>query len=220
MAKRKSQSADVALPGLESALQPLNARPGDIDMSDGKTYTAAVLFRDHPNVFRSACQLLFKHGLSERAVAGALMLLHNTVRAIRDMVVQSQGATTDAAAAAFFIKSRAANSRKVVQLRALEALADRLSDEASLEDISTSQLLEIVDAVDKIDGKTEPETKNQKPSEAVIDVDVFDAALDGLNEEKKSAREDGRDPAADRADCEDDEGFGQGCECSTGSVEK
>jgi hypothetical protein len=202
--------AEIALPGLEDVLVPLNSRPGDRDMTDEKIFTAAVLFRDHPNVFRSACQLLFKYGLSERAVASALMLSHNTVRAIRDMVVQSQGVTTDAAAAAFFIKSRAANSRRIIQLRALEALADRLSDEKSIEDISIGQLLGIVDAVDKIDGKTEPQNKNLKVSDDIIDVDVFDAVLDGLNEEKKSAREDVGESSADREE-------GAVDSCSTGS---
>ena len=102
MAKRKSQSADVALPGLESVVMPLDVRPASKDMSDAKTFTAAVLFRDHPRVFRSACELLFRNGLSARSVAAALYLSVNTVRAIRDMVLASDGRTVDAAAAAFF----------------------------------------------------------------------------------------------------------------------
>ena len=182
---------EMALPGLESMIQPLNARPGDVDMTDGKVFTAEVLFRDHPNVFKSACQLLFKHRLSDRSVASALMLSHHTVRAIRDMVVQSQGSASDAAAAAFFIKSRVANSRRVVELRALEALSDRLAN-GSADDLSTDELLRIVAAVNKIDEDSSSVGKSsQFSSTDIIDVDVFDAALDGLNGAEKSAREDG-----------------------------
>jgi hypothetical protein len=200
---------------------PLDVRPASEDMSDAKTFTAAVLFRDHPRVFRSACELLFRNGLSARSVAAALYLSVNTVRAIRDMVLASDGRTVDAAAAAFFVKSRVSQARRIVQLRALEAVEDKLNDAAELKAISVDTLISAVKSIDEIerqDSGGKPDTRKDEIID--LDVDAFDAALDGLNGEKKCAREDGRDSAADRADCEDDEGFGQGCECSTGSVEK
>lgn len=221
MAKRKSRSADVALPGLESVVMPLDVRPASEDMSDAKTFTAAVLFRDHPRVFRSACELLFRNGLSARSVAAALYLSVNTVRAIRDMVLTSDGRTVDAAAAAFFVKSRVSQARKIVQLRALEAVEDKLNDAEELKKISVDTLISAVESIEEIERQDSAGKPDARKDEIIdLDVDAFDAALDGLNGEKKSAREDGCDSVADRADFEDDEGFGQVGECSTGSVEK
>ena len=221
MAKRKSQSADVALPGLESVVMPLDVRPASEDMSDAKTFTAAVLFRDHPRVFRSACELLFRNGLSARSVAAALYLSVNTVRAIRDMVLASDGPTVDAAAAAFFVKSRVSQARRIIQLRALEAVEDKLNDIEELKKTSIDTLVSAVKSIEELERQDSAGKPDARKDEIIdLDVDAFDAALDGLNGEKKSAREDGRDSAADRPELEDDEGFGQVDECSTRSDEK
>ncbi|MBR2921508.1 MAG: hypothetical protein IKC27_09170 [Kiritimatiellae bacterium] len=203
---------DLALPGLEALLEPVNARPGDVDMTDGKKYTAELIFKNHPNVFKSAARLLFVNGLSERSVAAALMLSVNTVRAIRNMAIESNG-RGDSAAAAFFIKSKAASARKLLQLRALEALQDRLENEKELKEIGINSLLCVIQTVDTLDG----EKKDSKISAAgnepeVIDVEIFDSVLNGLSEgEKPRAR-------GSVADGREDRGPGAGSDapgCST-----
>lgn len=200
MAAKQSQSS-VALPGLESVVMPLDVRPADADMSDAKTFTAAVLFRDHPRVFRSACELLFRNGLSVRSVSAALYLSVNTVRAIRDMVLASDGRTVDAAAAAFFVKSRVSQARRIVQLRALEAVEDKLNDIDELKKTSIDTLISAVKSIEEIE-KAEESKKPEKINDEIIDVDVdaFDSVLDGLNSEKKCAREDGLESSEDGAD--------------------
>ena len=203
MAKPSSAASSeaVALPGLESVAMPLDVRPASADMSDAKTFTAAVLFRDHPRVFRSACELLFRNGLSIRSVAAALYLSVNTVRAIRDMVLASDGRTVDAAAAAFFVKSRVSQTRKIVQLRALEAVEDKLNDADELKKTSIDTLISAVKSIEEIE-KAEESKKPGKISDEIIDVDVdaFDSVIDGLTAEKKSAGEDGQNSGEDGQD--------------------
>ena len=192
MAKRNE--SEVGLPGLEDALTPMDMRPAGVDMSDEKVYTAALLFRDHPRVFKSACNLLFKNGLSERSVAAALYLSVNTVRAIRDMVTSASANATDSEAAAFFIKSRIRNSRRLVQLRALEALEDKLTDERKVEELKVDTLLSAIKTIQELEKPVEekPEEKPTKKEAEIYDInaDQFDDVLNGLNEEKKSARGD------------------------------
>ena len=203
MAKRSSAASSeaVALPGLESVAMPLDLRPGDRDMTDGQVFTAAVIFRDHPRVFRSACELMFRNGLSIRSVAAALYLSVNTVRAIRDMAITSHGQSQDAAAAAFFVKSRVAQTRRIVQLRALEAVEDKLNDPLELKGISIDTLISAVKSIEEIE-KAEESKKPEKISDEIIDVDVdaFDSVLDGLTAEKKSAGEDGQNSGEDVQD--------------------
>lgn len=217
---KRSTAGDVALPGLEAALLPMDARPADGDMSDEKVYTAGVLFRDHPRVFKSAVNLLFRNGLSERSVAAALYLSTNTVRAIRDMVTGMHGRTSDPAAAAFFIKSRVSNSRKTLQLRVLEVLADRLDDPDERKKITVESLLEVVKTVEELERPSQAEKNPAKEHEVYdLDADAFDEVMDGLNPEKKSAHEecpaagpDAVDPALDPVD-------ETGPECSTGDTD-
>ena len=213
MAKR-SMVGDVALPGLEDALLPVDVRPGGTDMTDEKTYNASVLFRDHPRVFKSACTLLFKNGLSERSVAAALYLSVNTVRAIRDMVTTSP--TTDQAAAAFFIKSRISNARKVAQLRALEVIEDRLENTKEVSKISVDTLLSVVSTIDKIERPTEELKKSTKDDDVYdVSADVFDEVIDGLNKEKKSARD---DSGVDGCKKVSESAAGDAAKCSTENV--
>lgn len=209
---------DLALPGLEALLEPVNARPGDIDMTNGKKYTAEHIFRSHPNVFKSAARLLFVNGLSERSVAAALMLSVNTVRAIRNMAIESNG-RGDSAAAAFFIKSKAASARKLLQLRALEVLQDRLENDEELKEIDINSLLSVIKTVDTLDA----EVKNSKISAAgnepeVVDVEIFDSVLNGLSAEKNPR---GEGFAGDQADCpgvgDADQRENEGENCSTRS---
>lgn len=201
MAKRSSQS-DIALPGLESVALPLDVRPASEDMTDAKTFTAAVLFRDHPRVFRSACELLFRNGLSIRSVSAALYLSVNTVRAIRDMVLSSDGRTVDAAAAAFFIKSRVSQARRIVQLRALEAVEDKLNDIEELKKTSIDTLISAVKSIDELERQDSGNRPESKKDEIIdLDVDAFEDALNGLNGEKKCAGENARESTENAADC-------------------
>lgn len=187
-------SDDLALPGFESLVAPLNARPGDVDMRDQKVYTAEHIFRQHPNVFKSAARLLFVNGLSERSVAAALMLSVNSVRAIRNMALEAN-AHGDSAAAAFYIKSKAAQSRKLLQIKALEAIQDRLEDAEKLKEISLAELISVVKTVDTLDGDGKTAREKVQTSDAeVVDIEVFDSVLDGLNAGKNPR---GEESAAD-----------------------
>lgn len=189
---------DLALPGLEALLEPVNARPGDVDMTDGKKYTAEHIFKSHPNVFKAAARLLFVNGLSERSVAAALMLSVNTVRAIRNMAIESNG-RGDSAAAVFFIKSKAASARKLLQLKALEVIQDRLENDEEVKNFDVNTLLTVIKTVDTLDG----DAKDSKISAAanepeVVDVEIFDSVLNGLDEEKNPRATDSvADSAAD-----------------------
>lgn len=201
-----------ALPGLEALLEPQNARPGDVDMSDGKVYTAEKLFRQHPNVFKAAARLLFRESLSERSVAATLMLSVNTVRAIRDMVVQGR-VGSEAAAAAFFIKSRAVSAKKILQLRALEEIHDRIEND-SLNQIDINTLLSVVKAVDT----AEPAQPNEKKSgEEFIEGEAFDDVLNGLSGEEFPRAADSAAGGADDASRMPGADDPTGPECSTRS---
>lgn len=202
-------SDEIMLPGMEELATGVDARPGEFDMRDEKIYTAERLFKQHQRVFQSAARLLFNNGLSERSVAAALYLSVNTVRAIRDMVLKSQSGESQAAAAALFLRNKASRSRKVLQLRALEVIQDRLEDDKKCKEIGVEELLSVIKTVDTLDGQA-PEAKKNGRNDVevgeIIDVvDVFDEALNGLNEgENPRAREsaaDGREnrgPGADR----------------------
>lgn len=182
------------LPGFESVAYPRDVRPGSVDMTDGATFTAGALFRDYPEVFKSVATMLFKYGDSERKIAEVLRVSCNTVRAIRDMV--AAGASADpstAAAAAFFIKSRAANAKRTIALRALETIGDRLDDEDERKKIGIDTLLTIVKVASDEPGENGAAKSgtNGTPGE-IIDVDEFDDILNGLDAaEKKPADLDG-----------------------------
>lgn len=179
-------SDEIMLPGMEELATGVDVRPGDCDMTDEKIYTAERLFKQHRRVFQSAARLLFSNGLSERSVAAALYLSVNTVRAIRDMVLKSQSGESQAAAAALFLKNKASRSRKVLQLRALEVIQDRLEDEEKCKEIGVESLLSVIKTVDTLEGQTPDAKKNGRDDvevgEIIDVVDVFDEALNGLNE--------------------------------------
>lgn len=219
MSKRQKQSGQ-SLPGLEALVVPANVRPCDVDMTDEQVFTAGVLFSSHPDVFKSAATMLFKYGDSERKIAEILRISTNTVRAIRDMVVEGAATGDSAAAAAFFIKSRAANARRTVQLRALEVIKDRLDDPDEAKKIGIETLI----SVTKLDGPDDDSSAHPKAAApTIIDVDEFDDVLNGLDGEKKNAASvpaaDG--PAASAMD-ELDRRLDGDCgtvECSTRSAE-
>lgn len=175
-------SDEIMLPGMEELATGVDVRPGDCDMTDEKIYTAERLFKQHKRVFQSAARLLFSNGLSERSVAAALYLSVNTVRAIRDMVLKSQSGESQAAAAALFLKNKASRSRKVLQLRALEVIQDRLEDEEKCKEIGVEALLSVIKTVDTLEGSSETKKNSAENGEIIDVVDVFDEALNGLNE--------------------------------------
>ena len=175
-------SDEIMLPGMEELATGVDVRPGDCDMTDEKIYTAERLFKQHKRVFQSAARLLFSNGLSERSVAAALYLSVNTVRAIRDMVLKSQSGESQAAAAALFLKNKASRSRKVLQLRALEVIQDRLEDEVKCKEIGVEALLSVIKTVDTLEGSSESKKNSAENGEIIDVVDVFDEALNGLNE--------------------------------------
>lgn len=196
-----------ALPGMEEIVAPIGVRPGEMDLSDAKRYTGEVLFRDHPDVFKAVASAFFLDGLSQRACAARFRVSVNTVRAIRDMALEA--APTEAGRAALFIKSRADKLQGIIRSRALDVLLDRLTDEDEAKKISVDTLVQL----SKL-GQDEPAKQSAKSGESepeVIDVDEFDAMLDGLDAEKKSAGEsvpgDGRSAADPSAET--------GAECST-----
>lgn len=195
-------SDEIMLPGMEELATGVDARPGEFDMRDEKIYTAERLFKQHKRVFNSAAQLLFQNGLSERSVSAALYLSVNTVRAIRDMVIKSQSGESQAAAAAFFLRNKASRARKVLQLRALEVIQDRLEDDKKCKEIGVNELLSVIKTVDTLEGQTPEAKKNVRDGvevgEIIDVVDVFDEAINGLNEgENPRAADSVADSAAD-----------------------
>lgn len=211
-------SDEIMLPGMEELATGVDVRPGDCDMTDEKIYTAERLFKQHQRVFQSAARLLFNNGLSERSVAAALYLSVNTVRAIRDMVLKSQSGESQAAAAALFLKNKASRSRKVLQLRALEVIQDRLEDEKKCKEIGVEALLSVIKTVDTLEGPTETKKNSVDEGEIIDVVDVFDEALNGLNEgENPRARESVADSAADGGNSGGPGADRKAPECSTRS---
>lgn len=183
MSKRTDMSLS-ALPGFEDTITP--CRPGEADLSDEKRYTGEVLFREHPDVFKAVAAAFFIDGLSIRATAARYRVSVNSVRAIRDMALESW--PTDAGRAALFIKSKADRLRGIVRTRALEVLYDRLADPKTAKNISVDALLRIVET----DSHAGEESKNTIPASAeIINIDEFDDVVNGLEREKNSAPPDG-----------------------------
>lgn len=182
--------SELMLPGLEQLALPTDCRPADADMSDERVYTARVLFRDHPRVFKAAARLLFREGLSERSTAAVLALSVNTVRAIRDMIATSQ-AGDEAARVLFSIQKRTRMARKLVQLRALEIIGDKMEADGS--EIPVDTLISVIKLADAVESMTASTAPKKAAVDEVIDVDCFDSAVDRLVAEKKRETNNGDD---------------------------
>lgn len=203
MSKRKDKSL-TALPGFEDTITP--CRPGDADLSDEKRYTGEVLYREHPDVFKAVAAAFFIDGLSVRATAARYRVSVNTVRAIRDMALES--ASTDARRAALFVKAKADRLKGIVRTRALEVIYDRLSDPKKAAEVSVDTLMKIAE-IGQNDGE---DKKTSVPASAeVIDVDEFDDVMNGLDAGKNSARTDGEESAGGNGESAGKDG----AECST-----
>lgn len=173
--------ANSTLPGFDFVETP--ARPGEGDFSDDAKYTGEVLFVRHPDVFKAVAAAFFIDGLSIRAVAARYKVSVNTVRAIRDMAIDS--ATTNAGRVAFFIKSKADQLQRTIRTRSLEVIYDRLVDPKKSQEIPIDTLMQLAKLNDESKSTTSP-----TPGE-IIDVDSFDEVINGLNAEKISAQGDG-----------------------------
>lgn len=212
MSRRKDNSLDV-LPGFEGTV--VSCRPGEQDLSDEQRFTGEVLFRDHPNVFKAVAAAFFMDGLSIRACAARFRVSVNTVRAIRDMALEST--SSEAGRAAFFIKSKAERLKGLIHTRALEAIYDRLTSHASVSAIPIDTLIQIAEKY----ASERPETNKPSANDSgeVINIDEFEDVLNGLDGEKNSAQAEPDEKPGERAEdlgeSAENLGSGNGCESST-----
>ena len=188
---------EIALPGFEGMILPDTDRAGSQDFTD-KTYTGLTIRRDYPLMFKSVVRALFFYKLPVRTCADLFRMNSQCVSAIRDMVI-AESATDERAA--FLINSRQQSQRDLVLARLVEAIAEKLDDAETVKKLSIDELTLILNRLETAKparNGTDAQPKNQKPTKGnVIDVDVFDAALDGLDREKKSAAMAGADSVAD-----------------------
>lgn len=180
---------EIALPGFEGLVLPDTDRAGSQEFTDEKQYTGLTIRRDYPKTFESVVRALFYYKLPVRTCADLFHMNGKCVAAIRDMVI-AEGATNPAAA--FLINSRHRSQRDLVLTRLVEAIAERLEDEATVSKMSINELLSIVSRLENAqparNGTDAPLKNPAVDNGKVIDVDAFDAALNGLELEKKTAR--------------------------------
>lgn len=178
---------NFSLPGFEGLVLPDTDRAGSQDFTD-KQYTGVKIRRDYPQTFNSVVRALFYYKLPVRTCADLFHMNGKCVSSIRDMVIAE--AETDARAA-FLINSRQRSQRDLVLTRLVEAVAERLEDEAEIAKMSINELLSIVERLENAkparNGTDAPKLPSSGKNKEVIDVDPFDATLDRLNQEKKSA---------------------------------
>ena len=203
----------LALPGFEGLVLPDTDRAGSQDFT-GQQYTATLVRRDYPQTFQSVVRALFYYKLPVRTCADLFRMNGKCVAAIRDMVI-AEGATNPAAA--FLINSRQRSQRDIVLTRLVEAIAERLDDEEAVAKMDINELTSILARLESAkparNGTDAPPPASKSEDKDVIDVDAFDAAINGLDREKKSAREVGVEVGA-----EDVPGAsGTPSECSTRS---
>lgn len=193
--KRKDE---IALPGFEGMILPDTDRAGSQDFTDAKKYTGLTIRRDYPQTFKSVVRALFYYKLSVRTCVDLFRMNSQCVSAIRDMVI-AEAATDERAA--FLINSRQQSQRDLVLTRLVEAIAEKLDDEGVVSKLSIDELTLILNRLDSAKparNGTDVSPKDSKFDKSkVIDVDAFDAALDGLDREKKSAAMAGADSVAD-----------------------
>lgn len=178
---------NFSLPGFEGLVLPDTDRAGSQDFTD-KQYTGVKIRRDYPQTFNSVVRALFYYKLPVRTCADLFHMNGKCVSSIRDMVIAE--AETDARAA-FLINSRQRSQRDLVLTRLVEAIAERLEDEAAIAKMSINELLSIVERLENAkparNGTDAQKLPSSGKNKEVIDVDPFDATLDRLNQEKKSA---------------------------------
>lgn len=188
-----SAKEDIALPGFEGLVLPDTDRAGSQDFT-GKQYTGLTIRRDYPRTFKSVVRALFYYKLSVRTCCDLFNMNSQCVSAIRDMVIAEAGQD---ARAAFLINSRQRSQRDLVITRLVEAIADKLDDAETVKKLSIDELSSILTRLESAkparNGTDAPPPASKSEDKDVIDVDAFDAAINGLDREKKSAREVGVD---------------------------
>lgn len=204
---------DDMLPGFaEFVGKVVTDRAGAVDLTDEKKYTAEVVMRDYPGTYKSVVRALFYYRLPTRTVRDLFRMSGATVAAIRNQVL---AASANGGAASFFTKARAQSQRDIVLCQLLDAIEERLHDPKKLEKLSitelTGLLLRLEHAKPASNG-TEP--KGEKDI-TIVEPDQFDAILDGLKEEKKSARRLGVDSTGSDGGSVVADGA---ADCSTGSA--
>ena len=181
---------NIALPGFEGLVVPDTDRAGSQDFKDPKKYTGLTIRRDYPRTFKSVVRALFFYKLSVRTCCDLFNMNSQCVSAIRDMVI-AEAATNEGAA--FLINDRQRSQRDLVLTRLVEAIAEKLEDQKTVEKLSIDELTLILNRLDSAKparNGTDAMPKDSKPDHGkVIDVDAYDATLNGLEPEKKSARE-------------------------------
>lgn len=178
--------ATPVLPGFVDFVKDAAARPGNVDLSK-KEYTAENLLRDYPQVYESVARALFFYRLPNRVIRDLLHVNGQTVKAIRDHMV---AASADDGRASFLINARRNSQRDIILCRLLDLLEDRLEDENRTNSLSITELTELIKRLEDAKAPSNgvgkiPTSKNVK--DETIDVDEFDAIMNGLISGKKSA---------------------------------
>lgn len=179
--------ATPALPGFAEFIKDAAARPGNVDLTQ-QEYTAEKLMRDYPQVYNSIARALFFYRLPNRVIRDLLHVNGQTVKAIRDHMV---AASTVDGRAAFLINARRNSQRDIILCRLLDLLEDKLEDTDCTNELTITGLLGLIERLEGAKapsngtGKNNPLPKDAK--DATIDVDEFDAIMNGLISGKKSA---------------------------------
>lgn len=179
--------ATPALPGFAEFIKDAAARPGNVDLTQ-QEYTAEKLMRDYPQVYASIARALFFYRLPNRVIRDLLHVNGQTVKAIRDHMVAASAVD---GRASFLINARRNSQRDIILCRLLDLVEERLEDENRTNSLSITALMGLINQLEDakapsngVVGKI-PTPKNVK--DETIDVDEFDAIMNGLISGKKSA---------------------------------
>lgn len=175
-----------ALPGFVEFVKDVAARPGNVDLAK-QEYTAETLLRDYPQVYASIAKALFFYRLPNRVIRDLLHVNGQTVKAIRDHMV---AASPGDGRASFLVNARKNSQRDIILCRLMDLLEDRLEDENRTNSLSITELTELIKRLEDAKAPSNGVGKNPLPKNAkdeTIDVDEFDAVMNGLILEKKSA---------------------------------
>lgn len=174
------------LPGFVDFVKDAAARPGNVDLSK-KEYTAENLLRDYPQVYESVARALFFYRLPNRVIRDLLHVNGQTVKAVRDHMI---GASAGDGRASFLVNARKNSQRDIILCRLLDLLEDRLEDENRTNALSITELTELIKRLEDAKAPSNGVAKNELPKNSALDVDEFDAVMNGLVLEKKSAARD------------------------------
>ena len=182
----EQQQDTIALPGFEGLVLPDTDRAGSQDFTDPKRYTGVTIRRDYPRTFESVVRALFYYKLPVRVCSDLFNMNSQCVSAIRDMVIAEAQTSSRAA---FLINARQQSQRDLILTRLVETIAEKLDDEAAVKKLGIGELAAILARLDGAKPARNGTDRPDRPSKGdVIDVDAFDAALDGLAPGKKCAR--------------------------------